>query len=95
MTREELFALVDGTLDEGTGAAAVVKVKDEIGKILSLNESLTASNKTLQETNNSLRDTNAQLAIRVTQPIKKPDEKHEPETPEDALSDLVNKIKGE
>lgn len=93
MTREELFTLVDETLNEATGAAAVVKVKDEIARILTLNETLTVSNQTLQDTNNSLRDTNAQLAIRVTKPISKQDEKDEPETPEEAFEGLVNKIK--
>ena len=94
MTREELFALADSTLDEATGAGAVVRLKDEIANLLTINDSLTATNETLKAANNTLRDTNAQLAIRVTQPVEKTeDKKEEPETPEDAFEALVNQIK--
>lgn len=96
MTLAELLTLVDKTLDEATGAAAVVQLKEEITTLSAANDSLTEANQTLQQTNSALRDTNAQLAIRVTAPITKPqNDPEEPPTPEEAFDSLVNQIKGE
>lgn len=95
MTESEWYALLDGTLNADTGAAAVVQLKDAITDSLAEAAQSTAKIAQLQEENKRLRDTNAQLALRVTSEVLPKDEPQAYDNPETALNALIKELKGE
>lgn len=95
MTESEWYALLDGTLNADTGAAAVVQLKDAVTASLAEAAQSTATIAQLQEENKRLRDTNAQLALRVTSEVLPKDEPPADDNPDAALNDLIKEIKGE
>lgn len=95
MTESEWYALLDGTLNADTGAAAVVQLKDAVTASLAEAAQATAAIAQLQDENKRLRDTNAQLALRVTSEVLPKDEPPADDSPDAALNDLIKEIKGE
>lgn len=95
MTESEWYALLDGTLNADTGAAAVVQLKDAVTASLTEMAQSTATITQLQEENKRLRDTNAQLALRVTSEVLPKDDPPTDDNPDMALKDLIKELKGE
>lgn len=95
MTESEWYALLDGTLNADTGAAAVVQLKDAVTASFAEMAQSTATITQLQEENKRLRDTNAQLALRVTSEVLPKDDPPADDNPDTALKDLIKELKGE